>query len=101
MRKVSLENNLYAGVQGIPQRKRTAMKYMTCALASILCIMLLPFEIRAAAAPHKVIYTFGGLNERSGILWVAAMREFFRSMASIRPSSTSAMPGRHVGSGGG
>jgi ABC-type nitrate/sulfonate/bicarbonate transport system substrate-binding protein len=56
----------------MPQRKRTAMKYrMTCALASILCIMLLPFEIRAAAAPHKVIYTFGGLNERSGILWVA------------------------------
>ena len=48
------------------------MKYrMTCALASILCIMLLPFEVRAAAAPHKVIYTFGGLNERSGILWVA------------------------------
>jgi len=44
---------------------------MTCALASILCIMLLPFEIRAAAAPHKVIYNFGGLNERSGILWVA------------------------------
>ena len=44
------------------------MKYMTCALASILCIMLLPFEIRAAAAPHKVIYTFGGLNERSGAL---------------------------------
>ena len=25
----------------------------------------------AAAAPHKAIFTFGGLNERSGILWVA------------------------------
>jgi len=25
----------------------------------------------AASAPYKVIYTFGGLNERSGILWVA------------------------------
>ena len=26
---------------------------------------------RAAAAPYKAVYTFGGLNERSGILWVA------------------------------
>jgi ABC-type nitrate/sulfonate/bicarbonate transport system substrate-binding protein len=25
----------------------------------------------AAAAPYKVVFTFGGLNERSGILWVA------------------------------
>jgi NitT/TauT family transport system substrate-binding protein len=25
----------------------------------------------AAAAPHKAVFTFGGLNERSGILWVA------------------------------
>lgn len=24
----------------------------------------------AAAAPHKAVFTFGGLNERSGILWV-------------------------------
>jgi NitT/TauT family transport system substrate-binding protein len=34
-------------------------------------MMLLPLEARAASAPYKVIYTFGGLNERSGILWVA------------------------------
>jgi NitT/TauT family transport system substrate-binding protein len=34
-------------------------------------MMLLPFEVRAASAPYKIIYTFGGLNERSGILWVA------------------------------
>jgi NitT/TauT family transport system substrate-binding protein len=25
----------------------------------------------AAVAPHKAVFTFGGLNERSGILWVA------------------------------
>jgi len=34
-------------------------------------MMLVPLAARAASAPYKVIYTFGGLNERSGILWVA------------------------------
>ena len=33
--------------------------------------MLVPLELQAAAAPHKAVYSFGGLNERSGILWVA------------------------------
>jgi len=28
-------------------------------------------RLNAAAAPYKVVFTFGGLNERSGILWVA------------------------------
>ncbi|MGN6730502.1 MAG: ABC transporter substrate-binding protein, partial [Candidatus Binatia bacterium] len=41
------------------------------AVALILLMMLLPLAARAASAPYKVIYTFGGLNERSGILWVA------------------------------
>jgi ABC-type nitrate/sulfonate/bicarbonate transport system substrate-binding protein len=27
--------------------------------------------VKAASAPYKVVFTFGGLNERSGILWVA------------------------------
>ena len=40
-------------------------------VALILLMMLLPLEARAASAPYKIIYTFGGLNERSGILWVA------------------------------
>ena len=40
-------------------------------VALILLMMLLPLAARAASAPYKVIYTFGGLNERSGILWVA------------------------------
>lgn len=30
-----------------------------------------PVSLFAAAAPHKAVFTFGGLNERSGILWVA------------------------------
>jgi NitT/TauT family transport system substrate-binding protein len=34
-------------------------------------MMVVPLAARAASAPYKVIYTFGGLNERSGILWVA------------------------------
>jgi len=40
-------------------------------VALILLMMLVPLAARAASAPYKVIYTFGGLNERSGILWVA------------------------------
>src|SRR6188768_1648522 len=40
-------------------------------VALILLMMLLPLAAHAASAPYKVIYTFGGLNERSGILWVA------------------------------
>jgi len=30
-----------------------------------------PIGLQAASAPAKVVFTFGGLNERSGILWVA------------------------------
>ena len=38
----------------------------------VLAVLLLtPGSSRAAAAPHRAIFTFGGLNERSGILWVA------------------------------
>ena len=39
--------------------------------AFLLAIIIFPALLFAAAAPHKVVYTFGGLNERSGILWVA------------------------------
>ena len=31
----------------------------------------LPLQLNAATAPHKVVFTFGGLNERSGVLFVA------------------------------
>jgi len=31
----------------------------------------LPLQLNAASAPHKVVFTFGGLSERSGVLFVA------------------------------
>ena len=37
----------------------------------LLAAIIYPVSLFAAAAPYKVVYTFGGLNERSGILWVA------------------------------
>ena len=39
--------------------------------ALIVYVMIAPLESIAASAPYKVVYSFGGLNERSGILWVA------------------------------
>ena len=38
---------------------------------AFLLIFSLPIQLQAASAPHKAVFTFGGLNERSGILWVA------------------------------
>jgi len=37
----------------------------------LLAAIFWPLSLFGAAAPYKVVYTFGGLNERSGILWVA------------------------------
>jgi ABC-type nitrate/sulfonate/bicarbonate transport system substrate-binding protein len=37
----------------------------------LLAAIIWPVSLFAAAAPYKAVYTFGGLNERSGILWVA------------------------------
>jgi NitT/TauT family transport system substrate-binding protein len=34
-------------------------------------LFLLPLSVGAASAPTKALYTFGGLNERSGVLFVA------------------------------
>jgi len=39
--------------------------------AFILVILATPMQLYAAAAPQKAVFTFGGLNERSAILWVA------------------------------
>ena len=36
----------------------------------ILLALIFPGSLFAASAPHKVIFTFGGLNERSGVLFV-------------------------------
>ncbi|MGE5816483.1 MAG: ABC transporter substrate-binding protein [Deltaproteobacteria bacterium] len=38
----------------------------------LFLLILLPAPVRAASAPSKVIFTFGGLSERSGVLFVAA-----------------------------
>ena len=40
-------------------------------LVAIMFIVALPVGLEAAVAPHKAIFTFGGLNERSGVLFVA------------------------------
>jgi len=40
-------------------------------VAFVLWMMGWPLELKAGSAPLKAILTFGGLNERSGILWVA------------------------------
>ncbi|HYA30847.1 MAG TPA: hypothetical protein VEI95_18665, partial [Acidobacteriota bacterium] len=40
-------------------------------IAFVLWVLALPLQLNAASAPYKAVFTFGGLNERSGILWVA------------------------------
>ena len=50
------------------------MKYVArrySILVAIMFIVALPVGLEAAVAPHKAIFTFGGLNERSGVLFVA------------------------------
>ena len=50
------------------------MKYgfFRCSVFAVfLFTVVLPLRVEAAAAPHKATFTYGGLNERSGILWVA------------------------------
>lgn len=58
--------------------------------ALIVYVMIAPLESIAASAPYKVLYSFGGLNERSGILWVARDAGIFQKYGMIRPSSTCA-----------
>jgi NitT/TauT family transport system substrate-binding protein len=52
-----------------------------------LCLLpvVWPNCLQAASAPQKVVYTFGGLNERSGILWVARDAGIFQKYG-IDPS---------------
>ena len=40
-------------------------------LALLWFTVAFPPRVNSASAPYKVVFTFGGLNERSGILWVA------------------------------
>ena len=47
-------------------------------VACLLGMSMVPRVGRAAAAPLKAVYSFGGLNERSGILWVARDAAIFQ-----------------------
>ena len=47
---------------------RIRFKSMFVTLALLL---FMPFSLRAASAPTKIVVTYGGLNERSGVLFVA------------------------------
>ena len=46
--------------------------------AMILWAIISPLELKAASAPLKTVFTFGGLNERSGVLFVARDAGIFR-----------------------
>lgn len=43
-----------------------------------LLAITLPFRVNAASIPSKVVFTFGGLSERSGLLFVAQDAGIFR-----------------------
>jgi ABC-type nitrate/sulfonate/bicarbonate transport system substrate-binding protein len=50
------------------------MKYRavcSSVVGAVVCMMVLPLQLYAASAASKAIFTFGGLNERSGVLFVA------------------------------
>lgn len=47
-------------------------RFVTVMLTGIVLVAIVSCgTLFAAVAPHKAVFTFGGLNERSGILWVA------------------------------
>ncbi len=46
--------------------------------ALFLLTVALSFRVEAASAPHKVVFSFGGLSERSGALFVAQDAGIFR-----------------------
>jgi len=44
---------------------------MSMIFCSVVLSVVSPSLLCAAAAPSKAVFTFGGLNERSGVLFVA------------------------------
>src|ERR1043165_838651 len=56
-----------------------------CFVALCLLCTALSIPLEAAAAAYKIVFTFGGLNERSGILWVARDAGIFQKYG-IDPS---------------
>ena len=49
---------------------RRLMIVLSPAIVKTILLFTVPPSSRASA-PHKAIFTFGGLNERSGVLFVA------------------------------
>ena len=78
--------------------KRSYFRFAVLEL--LLFTTLLPSRVDAAAAPYKVVYTFGGLNDRSGILWVARDAGFFTSTVSTDHRQRAQCAGGHVHAGG-
>jgi NitT/TauT family transport system substrate-binding protein len=54
------------------------MKAPTVLAITILCFFSRVGPLFAAAAPHKAVFSFGGLNERSGVLFVARDAGIFK-----------------------
>jgi hypothetical protein len=49
----------------------THVFFRLAVLALLPFTVALPSRVDAAAAPYKAVFTYGGLNERSGVLFVA------------------------------
>src|SRR5262249_57885501 len=48
------------------------LRFTTMFIVTMLQLFLFaPVDARAASAPAKIVVTYGGLNERSGVLFVA------------------------------
>ncbi len=50
---------------------RSSSALLTTLSISLIAAFLFPGSLSAASAPAKVVFTFGGLSERSGVLFVA------------------------------
>jgi ABC-type nitrate/sulfonate/bicarbonate transport system substrate-binding protein len=55
-------------------QRRFLFQLIYLVLGCVIC----PTALFAASAPHKVVFTFGGLNERSGVLFVARDAGIFK-----------------------
>jgi ABC-type nitrate/sulfonate/bicarbonate transport system substrate-binding protein len=55
-------------------QRRFLYRLIYLVIGCVIC----PTALFAASAPHKVVFTFGGLNERSGVLFVARDAGIFK-----------------------
>jgi ABC-type nitrate/sulfonate/bicarbonate transport system substrate-binding protein len=63
---------------------------ITASMAFVLTV-LIPISLFAAASPAKIVVTFGGLNERSGVLFVAKDAGIFQKHGLDAEVSVSAV----------